>query len=157
MPSFARNQVLRVTAAGPRRRYGCGETGRRARPPGEPMKLTAGVLFALRALAGGIEDPDRTQDWFGAPKVPDIFRSDDPPPDAFRLGDVPPRPSPAPAQDPPSSVPAWGQGLGAPDLQAWQHEDDLRFIREWAGDALLGLPLLAPQLILESVLPRGLR
>jgi hypothetical protein len=99
----------------------------------------------------------RSQEWFGAPVLPAIFQSNDPadeppPPEVHRSQDIP-----MPPRDPVSPEHPWGKGLTALDLQAWREEDDLRIIREWAGDALLGVPLLLPQLILEEVLPRGLK
>ena len=48
-------------------------------------------------------------------------------------------------------------GLTALDLRAWQHEDDLRAIRECAGETVLGVPFLLPQLALEAFVPRGVR
>lgn len=138
------------------------------------MKLTAGLLIlvlpavhpAERSLpAPGLRAPlpaplatPRSQDWFGAPVLPDIFRTEDPqdePPPAEDPLRRDARATPSrPAPDPELS---WGRGLTALDLQAWQEEDDLKVIREWAGDALLGLPLLLPQLIFEAALPRGFK
>jgi hypothetical protein len=124
------------------------------------MKFTAGLLIVLRAMAGP-EGPARPQEWFGAPVLPDVFRSDDPRESPPPLGELTPQdPATPPAPPPDLGAPpefSWGKGLGALDLQAWQQEDDLRVIREWAGDAFLGLPLLVPQLVLEAVLPRGLQ
>jgi hypothetical protein len=99
----------------------------------------------------------RSQEWFGAPVLPPVFQSDEPadeppPLDVHRPQDLPVSPRDAVPSERP-----WGKGLTALDLQAWREEDDLRIIREWAGDALLGLPLLLPQLILEEALPRGLK
>jgi hypothetical protein len=103
----------------------------------------------------------RPQDWFGAPRVPEIFRSDDPadepqPPGELHPQETPRNPARLPAESS-SSEREWGRGLTALDLRAWQHEDDLRVIREWAGETLFGLPLLLPQLTLEAFVPRGIR
>jgi hypothetical protein len=140
------------------------------------MKLTAGVLILvlpawpmaernapvpgpMASLLAPIPSPP-AQEWFGAPVLPEIFRSeepqDEPPPAEEPLrSDSPSAPS-RPATAPSSTETPW-KGLSALDLRAWQQEDDLKVIREWAGDALLGLPLLLPQLILEAALPRGLK
>lgn len=122
------------------------------------MKWTAGVLsLMVPALAWADGAVPHRQDWFGTPILPDVFRSDG---DAPPYEDLRPRqdgPSPGPVTEPVPPESTWGKGLSALDLEAWQREDDLRVIREWAGDALLGLPLLLPQLVLEGVLPRGVQ
>jgi hypothetical protein len=105
----------------------------------------------------------RSQEWLGAPLLPSVFRGEDPPGEAPLLGDPRPQdgrlplpPSP-PAREPPWEERPWGQGLSAEDLRAWRQEDDLRVLHQWAGNALLGLPLLVPQLAVESFLPRGIQ
>ena len=139
------------------------------------MKWTAGILILVLPAAASAErtapvpgpmatllaplPATSSQDWFGAPVLPPIFQSVDPQEEPPPLGELPgrdPRKSPPMPSDT-SPERSWGKGLTALDLQAWQQEDDLRAIREWAGDALLGLPLLVPQLILEAALPRGLK
>jgi hypothetical protein len=57
------------------------------------------------------------------------------------------------SQDQESTFP---RGITALDIQAWREKDDLRRIREWAGDALFGLPLFVPQLLVETLIPRGI-
>jgi len=42
------------------------------------------------------------------------------------------------------------------DLDAWREAEDLRSLREWAGEVFFGLPLLVPQMLLEEFIPRGL-
>jgi hypothetical protein len=67
-------------------------------------------------------------------------------------------------QEPPSSrFPEVGsqessfpRGITERDIQAWRKEDDLRRVREWAGNALFGLPLVIPQLLVETLMPRGI-
>jgi hypothetical protein len=141
------------------------------------MKWTVGMVILVLPAAASAERtapvpgpmatllaplPARfTQDWFGAPVLPEVFQSDDPQENPPPLGEIPrrqdPRKSWTAPPAPSSSEQSWGKGLSALDLQAWKEEDDLRIIREWAGDALLGLPLLLPQVILEEALPRGLK
>jgi hypothetical protein len=141
------------------------------------MKLTAGLLILvlpavptaeqsapvpgpMASLLAPLPAPTpASQEWFGAPVLPDIFRSEEP-----QDNETPPREGSS-RQEAPAAPPrlpsdpeySWGRGLTALDLQAWQEEDDLKIIREWAGDALLGLPLLLPQLIFEAALPRGFK
>jgi hypothetical protein len=48
------------------------------------------------------------------------------------------------------------RGITERDIQAWRKEDDLRRFREWAGDLLFGIPLVVPQLLVETLMPRGI-
>jgi hypothetical protein len=144
---------------------------------------TAGLLNLLLPALGSSEETaptpgpmaslivslpaPRSQEWFGAPVLPSVFRGGEPPgepplldgsrPQDGRLPPPPSSPAPAPAREPPSEERPWGQGLTAEDLRAWRQADDLRVLHQWAGDALLGLPLLVPQLVIESFLPRGIQ
>jgi len=142
------------------------------------MKFAAGVLTILLLPPAALRPPAVTppptpaigplgQDWFGEPVLPGIFHDAGAAPTA----DVPPSPvelreflahwsygnqeAPPPAQAA-SSDSTFPRGVGAPEIEAWRQEDDLRRVREWASDATLGVPLLLPQLVLESLLPRGL-
>lgn len=147
------------------------------------MKYAAGVLVLLTVSRGGfppgsstpflppltaMPDPAR-QEWLADPVVPGLFAGGeeavevDWPDQALSL-EAPPleefaappmqevRPDGAREGDP-----AFPRGVGGLDVQRWQEEDELRRIREWMSDGSLGLPLLVPQLFMESVLPRGLR
>ncbi len=42
------------------------------------------------------------------------------------------------------------------DLDRWRQTEDLTLLRQRAGDAILGIPLFVPQLLLEEFIPRGL-
>jgi hypothetical protein len=46
--------------------------------------------------------------------------------------------------------------LTAQDMDRWRESDTLTSYREKAGDALFGIPLLVPRLVLEEFMPRGL-
>lgn len=118
------------------------------------MKYTASLLtlvFAVPAPATP-EGPAWTQDWLGHPILPEVFQGSDPPP-------APPAAAFRPSRSVPESPaePSWGRGLSAQDLETWRREDELREVREWAGDALFGVPLLIPQMALEALIPRGLK
>ena len=68
-----------------------------------------------------------------------------------RRGQDPARPSAPEAEE--SSFP---RAISAPEIQAWREERELRSIREFSSEAVLGLPLIVPQVVLESFLPRGI-
>jgi hypothetical protein len=145
------------------------------------MKFAAGVLSLLMVTPAALRPPAATpppvsqippkgQEWLAEPVLPRIFR------DADAMTDVEPDSSASPpglrdflvypsssgVQDAspraetPSSESTFPRGVGGPEIQAWRREDDLRQVREWASDATFGVPLLVPQLVLESFLPRGL-
>jgi hypothetical protein len=131
----------------------------RSKPAADPLLAPSSPPGTSAALAA-------SQDWLGDPILPAAFRFDsdpleaqeevplDPPP--LRSPTYPLRQEAPPRNDPPGQEPSFPRGVGAPDVQSWRQEDELRRIREWAGDALFGAPLLVPQLLLEGVLPRGL-
>jgi hypothetical protein len=68
------------------------------------------------------------------------------------------------SQEPPSSrfpeaenqESTFPRGITERDIQTWRKEDDLRRVRKWAGDLLFGIPLVVPQLLVETLLPRGI-
>lgn len=96
-------------------------------------------------LATGSTD----QDWFGRPSLPDCFtetQDEEPTPPKPRL----------PSDAPSLAESAFPSTLSIVDLDAWRRQDELRWFREFASDAMLRLPLLIPQLLLEEMLPRGL-
>lgn len=132
-----------------------------AAPGVEKATPTPGPMASLLAPLPTPLPAPRSQDWFGSPVLPEIFRSEDPQEEPLPLEEALRQDRPAvPARlpsEPAAPEYSWGKGLNALDLRAWQQEDDLRAIREWAGDALLGLPILVPQLILEAALPRGFK
>src|SRR6185295_2922502 len=143
------------------------------------MKFAAGVLvllidppLALRPRAVPLEPSPVVpavplpairvaQDWLGEPVLPDIFFQ---PPEERETGEYPLlllAALPAAQEPPPPPKPrieeeSFPRGINPLDLQRWREEDDLRRIREFAGDAVFGVPLFVPQLVLESLLPRGL-
>jgi hypothetical protein len=144
------------------------------------MKFAASVLTILMLPPAALRPPAVTppsstpsirplgQEWFADPVLPAIFldRQDpaasaaDASPSPLDLRDYLVHPSSSGAQDdaPRAQTPApeFPKGVGAPEIQEWRREDDLRRVREWASDATLGVPLLLPQFILEAFLPHGL-
>jgi hypothetical protein len=144
------------------------------------MKIAAGVLMVLLVPHAAPRPPAALpappgalapagQEWLGEPVLPEIFRDGEPGPAAapdpssspLDLPDVLGHSSAGVQEAPPrSEIPSPGsefpRGVGAPEIEAWRRSDELRRIREWASDATLGAPLLVPQLILESFLPRGM-
>jgi hypothetical protein len=144
------------------------------------MKFAAGVLVILVVPPAALRPPEATpppapwialagQEWLADPVLPGIFqdvdsdaeRDGDSSPSPLDLGEFLPRSSPAAQQEsPPGAEPsapdAFPKAVGALEVQAWRREDDLRRVREWAGAAALGAPLLVPQVLLEAFLPRGL-
>jgi hypothetical protein len=129
----------------------------RAVPP-EPAPLLPSIPAASLPAVGA------SQEWLGDPVLPMVFQfeAEESRPESFNMPpllvlDSPTRQEPPPPSRPsPVEEPAFPKGVSALDIQAWREEDDLRRIREWAGDALFGLPLFVPQLVLESLLPRGI-
>src|SRR5436190_5925564 len=145
------------------------------------MKFAAGVLTLLlvtpaapRPPAAAPPPPAPTilptgQEWLAEPVLPAVFRdatavaepADDAAPSLLELRELLVHSSAGARQDgsrPESPAPesAFPRGVGAPEIEAWRREDELRQIREWASSATLAAPLLVPQLLLESFLPRGL-
>jgi hypothetical protein len=59
---------------------------------------------------------------------------------------------------PPPGVPAWEfpKLMSVLDLDRWRESEDLLLLRQRAGDAVLGVPLFVPQLLVEEFMPRGL-
>ena len=144
------------------------------------MKFAAGVLVVLLVPPAAPRPSAATpapigalapvgQDWLGEPVLPAIFQDDEP----GAAGALDRSPSPLDIRDflahPPAGVQEappraerpvpeseFPRGVGAPEIQEWRRQDELRQLREWASDATLGAPLLVPQLVLESFLPRGM-
>lgn len=102
------------------------------------------AVFAPCALAR-----ETQQDWYGAPVLPAPFETQEDP-EAYRLPAAPPPGAPAPAE---SELPSLMSVL---DIDAWREKDELRSLRELAGDAFFGIPLLIPQILLEELLPTGI-
>jgi hypothetical protein len=77
--------------------------------------------------------------------------------DGIPLRDLAPRPQEAPPGAPSApDEPSFPRGVGGPEVQAWREQEELRQLRQWTGDAIFGVPLLVPQLLLEEFLPRGI-
>lgn len=111
------------------------------------------------------------QEWLADPVLPTCFEAPDPGldpvevswPDEALTQNIPPLESFAAWQDlgttpsnPTGPESGFPKGIGAPEVATWQAEDERRQIREFASEALLGVPMLVPQLILEALLPRGI-
>lgn len=138
-----------------------------ALPPRVPAALPPSPLLPVVPVLPDL--PSR--DWLAEPDLPSCFRSVEPEPvelswpeEALTL-DVPPlhalaapawQDLGARADEPEAAESSFPKGVGAPEIEAWRREDELRQLREWASDALLGVPMLVPQLILEGLLPRGI-
>ncbi len=110
-------------------------------------KSTMKQIFAAWVLQLVTGQTD--QDWFGRPWLPDCFT------DAQEQD-----PAPSPLQDrrnpPPVAESTFPSLLSTLDLDAWHRQDELNWVRETASSAMLRIPLLLPQLLLEETLPRGL-
>ena len=101
------------------------------------------AIFAPCALAR-----ETRQDWYGRPVLPAPFDAQDPPED-YRL--------PVPRSGPPPVAESeFPKLLSVVDLDAWRRQDDVRSLRELAGDAFFGIPLLIPQILIEEFLPLGI-
>jgi hypothetical protein len=74
---------------------------------------------------------------------------DDPPPELYR-------PVESPSVPLLTSESPFPRVISVVDLDDWRTAEDLRSLREWAGDVFFGLPLILPQLLLEEFIPRGL-
>lgn len=101
------------------------------------------AAWVLQLLSGQTD-----QDWFGRPSVPDCFtlaQDQDPQPPFARPSDAPP-----------TAESVFPSTMSTVDMDAWRRQEELRWIREFASDTVLRLPLLIPQLLLEEALPRGL-
>ncbi|HVE42776.1 MAG TPA: hypothetical protein VNM14_23045 [Planctomycetota bacterium] len=143
------------------------------------MKFAAAVLTILVLPPATPRPPAATpppapsinsvgQEWFADPVLPSIFKDNADPGVAedgslsaldlryFLMHSSTGRQDAAPGAQTPAPESTFPRGVGAPEIEAWRREDDLRRIREFASDATLGLPLLVPQLFLEAFLPNGL-
>ena len=134
------------------------------------MKLAIGVLILLIAPPGPASPPLRPapdpprQEWMSDPRLPaclaeapawseEALTLEIPPLSEFsaRWGQDSGRPSVPEVEE--STFP---RALSASDIQAWREERELRSIREFSSDAILGLPLIVPQVVLETFIPRGI-
>jgi hypothetical protein len=94
------------------------------------------------------------QEWLDPPVLPAIFALDDPQETGEAAAQDPPRLE-APPQPPKISESPFPKLTSALDLDGWRDKDALTKLKEWAGDAFFGLPVLVPQIVLEEFLPRG--
>jgi hypothetical protein len=128
------------------------------------MNTVVGVLVLLIAPAGpesplSRRPPDPpSQEWMSDPTLPACL-ADAPawPEDALTL-EIPPLSAQDPAgpAGPAREESSFPRAISGAEIQAWREERELRSIREFSSDAFLGLPLIVPQVALESLLPRGI-
>lgn len=131
------------------------------------VTASAAVLRSPARAAHAVESSpgsgraSAVQDWFGTPEIPPLFEDDDPPEQDEPLWLEAPLPllvgkrwvddSGVPTLEE-SSFPKF---LSVVNLDEWRRQDELRRIREVAGDLTFGIPLLVPQLLLEEFIPHG--
>jgi len=116
--------------------------------------LAATLAFApIRAGQGGFASV-ADQEWLDPPLLPAVFSLDDPQEPGEPGAPTPPRLE-APPRSAKSSESPFPKLMSALDLEGWRDKDALTKLKEWAGDAFFGLPLLVPQIVLEEFLPRG--
>jgi hypothetical protein len=133
------------------------------------MKYAAGVLVFLMGVRGSpptaapsplpAPPAPSPQEWLADPVLPELFRgvAAEWPEDALSFEIPPLRGFPAPGlQEPADPESAFPRGITGLDIQRWQEEDERHRIREWLSEGTLGLPMLLPQIVLESFLPRGI-
>ncbi|HZE96463.1 MAG TPA: hypothetical protein VE981_05525 [Planctomycetota bacterium] len=139
------------------------------------MKLVAALLFSGLALAGsgGIRKsmipalvlpsaaPEFSQNWYGRPVLPELFGgSEDQEPPEGLLAEPPAKPAsrtlPPLLRQEDAEESKYPSLMTVLDVKAWRDQEDLRRIRETAGNLFLGVPMIIPQVILEELLPRGL-
>jgi hypothetical protein len=125
------------------------------------MNTVVGVLVLLIAPAGpesplSRRPPDPpAQEWMSEPILPACLAEAPAWPEEALTLEIPP----LSAQDPPapaSEESAFPRAISAPEIQAWREEQELRSIRQFSSEAVLGLPLIVPQVALEAFLPRGI-
>lgn len=118
------------------------------RPVTLAVAITAVLAVAVPAEALGRENGP-AQDWYGLPVLPPMFQ--DAP--VAQYGSSSPL---APVDvAPPAAESDFPRLMSVLDLDAWRAKDEVRSLREWAGDAFFGVPMIVPQLILEEFIPRG--
>lgn len=113
-------------------------------------------LAATLALAPspGVLALSADQEWLDPPVLPAVFALDDPQETPESGAPTPPRLEPPPRL-PKTTESDFPKLTSALDLDGWRDKDSLTKLKEWAGDAFFGIPLLVPQIILEEFLPRG--
>src|SRR5262245_41843256 len=127
------------------------------------MRVVAGVLIllvapsaALRAEPAppGPDTPD--QQWLTDPILPACLAEKTTFPEEALTFEIPPLSRLAPRQeDPPAGESSFPRAVTGLEIQSWREERDLRDLRQWSSEAVLGLPMIVPQFVLESLLPRG--
>lgn len=129
------------------------------RNPGTILETWTAAAIALVGLLTSpvLAAPEQPtiQNWYETPVLPVLFQDDDP--QQFRL----PPPLTGPSTGERRTLPTMAESefprlMSVIDIQEWRDKDSLRFLRERAGDAFFGIPLLVPQLIMEEFIPRGL-
>src|SRR5262249_19699072 len=115
-------------------------------------------LQESRGIAGLASRPG--QNWLGHPTLPAPFDveiiDEEDGADGLEWTSLrawtPPVSSPLPPLGQEQSFPSLMSVL---DLESWRSQNDLQRLKQVAGDAAFGLPMLLPQLLLEEFLPRG--
>jgi hypothetical protein len=119
-------------------------------------KLLLHGLAATLALApsSGALAFSADQEWLDPPVLPAVFALEDPQ-ETPESGVPPPPRLEAPPRLPKTTESDYPKLTSALDLDGWRDKDALTKVKEWAGDAFFGIPLLVPQIVLEEFLPRG--
>jgi hypothetical protein len=119
--------------------------------------LPLGLAVTLALVPGpGVLPLSADQEWLDLPILPAVFALDEP-------QETPGSGAPAPPllEAPPRSAKTaeseYPRLTGAVDFDAWRDKDALTRVKERAGDAFFGVPLLVPQVIVEEFLPHGLQ
>jgi hypothetical protein len=135
------------------------------------MKFAVGVLVVILVPRGDAPRPfvppapppaspePFHQEWLADPVLPDLFAGavEVEWPDEALSFDVPPLARfSAPTRLQEEAESSFPRGITGLDVERWRQEDEIRRIREWVSEGALGIPTFVPQLILESLLPRGL-
>jgi hypothetical protein len=124
------------------------------------MKVVAGVLVLLVAPSAAVESaspgPDNTpQEWLADPVLPTFLKVESTWPEEALAFEIPPLQDSRP-ENPFEQESPFPRAIDGLDVQAWREEQEVLRIREWSSQALLGLPLVVPQLVMEALIPRGI-
>jgi len=124
--------------------------------------VTAALITAFANPAHSSPEIE-AQNWYGNPVLPSVFeeqepqeRQDDAAPEFLLPLPMPPRSVGTSRELPSIAESDFPKLLSVFDFQDWRDKDQLRLVRQFAGDALFGVPLLIPQLLMEELIPRGL-
>ena len=125
--------------------------------------VTIWVTLAAAATVLGRPDPaeaaaDRNtvQDWYGTPVLPSEYQDPTVPTLEEMLQGAPTAHPPATAPPLEKTESAFPRFLAVVDMDDWRRKDEVRSLRELAGDAFFGIPLIVPQLLMEEFIPTGI-